>query len=485
MKQTLLRAGLLSCLIFLGGSYEDVSANSTGPSQCASYGEIKQNQNPSLQHVNCLLTNAALGANIPPEVVKAVATQESGARGDIRLWSQFDSKGEPIISEDGGIGIMQITNQASYDQQKLKYDMYYNIQAGVEILGNMYKRGDLPKIKGAGSEVIENWYFAVMAYNGTKPANSPLYKSNGKKNTSAYQEEVFSLIEEHSFLGGTKLGQYPFKTADFEYDPKSEKNIVFKKLKYTLTDQMHASAYFFQQGDKVLVTGEAVNLRAEPTTSSAIKKTLLKGTPLVIEGKFVYDKSVGSENQFVWYRVKTADQQSAGYISSAYIMKQLDKPVVNPVNDHDVSLSGKASAGATVQVMNGQKLIGRAVADANGNFKVKIAAQKAGTQLTVTFKDTLNMLSPSTIMKVLDKTAPAAPKVNDITDKSTAVTGTAEAGADVYVKTGTKTIGKGKTTGAGKFSIAVSRQKAGTKVSIVVRDGAGNNSPVVVKTVSK
>jgi len=53
--------------------------------------------------------------NVPPEVVKAVATQESGARVNIRIWSQFDNKGKPIIFEDGGIGIMQVTNQPKYD----------------------------------------------------------------------------------------------------------------------------------------------------------------------------------------------------------------------------------------------------------------------------------------------------------------------------------------------------------------------------------
>ena len=111
--------------------------------------------------MNCLLTNAAIEADIPPEVVKAVATQESDG------WKQFDENGKPIISEDGGIGLMQITNKVNYDQEKLKYDIYYNIDAGIEILNSMYDRKDLPKIKGAGREVIENWYFPVMAYNGT------------------------------------------------------------------------------------------------------------------------------------------------------------------------------------------------------------------------------------------------------------------------------------------------------------------------------
>ncbi|MCU4828118.1 transglycosylase SLT domain-containing protein [Bacillus toyonensis] len=74
------------------------------------------------------------------------------------------------------MGIMQITNQPQFDQQKLKYDINYNIEAGVKVLRSMYQRTDLPKVKAAGPEVIENWYFSVMAYNGTKPANSPLFE---------------------------------------------------------------------------------------------------------------------------------------------------------------------------------------------------------------------------------------------------------------------------------------------------------------------
>ncbi|WP_078409084.1 S-layer homology domain-containing protein [Priestia abyssalis] len=291
--------------------------------KCPSYGEIKPNTNPSFQHMNCLLTNAAIEKGIPPEVVKAVAAQESGG------WKQFNENGEPVISADGGIGLMQITNQSNYDQQKLKYDIYYNIKAGVDILSKMYNRGDLPKIEGAGQQVIENWYFPVMAYNGIKPVNSPLVQKTGEKNKNAYQEQVFTHIENDSFLNknlelnGPKLGQFPFHTADFEYDPNSSENIVFRKMEYTLTDETHTSAYFFKTGDKVVVTDD-VNLRAQPSTSSASSK-LAKNTVLIIQGNVVYDQNLNSQNQFVWYRVSTADQKTAGYISSAYIKEDVQK----------------------------------------------------------------------------------------------------------------------------------------------------------------
>ena len=52
--------------------------------------------------MNKLLTEAAIEADIPPEVVKAIAWEESD-------WQQFKA-GKPNVSFDGGIGIMQVTD---------------------------------------------------------------------------------------------------------------------------------------------------------------------------------------------------------------------------------------------------------------------------------------------------------------------------------------------------------------------------------------
>ena len=315
MKFSLLRVGVLTCLA-TGMFYGEASAESEPISKSSSYSVAETNQNLSFQEINELLTKAALEANIPPEVVKAVAAQESG-------WKQFYENGETNISEkDGGIGIMQITNQPNYDQDKLKTDISYNIEAGVEILSSMFDRNDLPKIKGADRYVIENWYFPVMAYNGIKPINSPLEQLTGNKNIDAYQEEVFARIENDSFLNNIsenspKLGQFVFSPDDFQYDRESDENIEFMETEYTL-DQTHASAYLIKAGDQVVVTGENVGLRPQPASQGGTK--LAKNTPLIITGDFKYDQNTNSENQFVWYPVKTSDQKE-GYISSAYIAK--------------------------------------------------------------------------------------------------------------------------------------------------------------------
>ncbi|WP_257130952.1 Ig-like domain-containing protein [Bacillus pseudomycoides] len=76
----------------------------------------------------------------------------------------------------------------------------------------------------------------------------------------------------------------------------------------------------------------------------------------------------------------------------------------------------------------------------------------------------------------MKKGAPLAPAVNAVTDKDMVVTGTTAPNSIISVKSGLTFIGKGKANSQGVFSIAISVQKAGTKISVMVRDSAGNSS---------
>lgn len=313
MKYSFLKVVFFVLLLTVGINGQ-ASANSDLNSMCAAFGDIQPNENPSYQHINCLLTSAAIEANVPSEVVKAVATQENGD------WKQFDDNGHPVISEDGGIGLMQITNKTNYDQDKLKNDIVYNIQVGVQILGEMYERKDLPKIQDANRQKIENWYFPVMAYNGIKPVNSPIFINTGLPNLSAYQEEVFTKIEKHSFLNDTKLAEFYFTTADFDYDPTSDKNIVFVKKEYVVTEPLHESLNSLKIGEEVVVTEDNVNMRSQPGTLSS-PTILAENTKLIITGNPLFDQNIYSKNQFVWFPVRTPDGKVEGYIASSYITK--------------------------------------------------------------------------------------------------------------------------------------------------------------------
>ena len=316
MKVSLVKVGVVTCLV--SGLLYGQAAPGFVYSPIQAKAEESVNVNYSFQEINRLLTEEAIAANIPPEVVKAIAKKESD-------WRQFDENGEPFESKDKGYGIMQITNFAGFEgkEELIKTDIRENIKAGVKILDSMYNRGDLPKVQNADRHDLESWYFPVMAYNGIKPVNSPLVQATGERNEGkegAYQEQVFAFMEEMNLLKASDFAfrQFPFTTADFDYVPGSSENIKFKVKEYTVQNP-HQSAYFFEKDDQVVVIGDKVKLRPEPGTHLTELNKLDKGTRLGITGPFEYDKGIEGENTFVWYPVQSADMKYKGYIASSYL----------------------------------------------------------------------------------------------------------------------------------------------------------------------
>ncbi len=128
--------------------------------------------NPTPAQIRAKLSAAAVARSIPPKLVYAIAYQES-------TWRQFDANGDPLISKDGGIGIMQVTTiPVGVDAVRLRTDIDYNIAVGADIL--LAKWGYAPSVFpviGAGStRCYEDWFFAVWAYNGLTANNQYPYK---------------------------------------------------------------------------------------------------------------------------------------------------------------------------------------------------------------------------------------------------------------------------------------------------------------------
>jgi cell wall-associated protease len=86
---------------------------------------------------------------------------------------------------------------------------------------------------------------------------------------------------------------------------------------------------------------------------------------------------------------------------------------------------------------------------------------------------------------VSDKTPPAAPSVNAVTTKSTAVTGKAEANATVTVTVNKKSIGSAAANSKGQYSVKIKKQKEKTVLSVTAKDKANNTSKATAKTVTK
>lgn len=91
--------------------------------------------------------------------------------------------------------------------------------------------------------------------------------------------------------------------------------------------------------------------------------------------------------------------------------------------------------------------------------------------------------SKATEITVKDVTPPAKPKVDNVTDQSTTVTGKAEAGATVIVKVNDKEIGRAKVKEDGTYEVKIPIQKPYTELAVIAIDEAGNKSQITILTV--
>jgi hypothetical protein len=55
--------------------------------------------------------------------------------------------------------------------------------------------------------------------------------------------------------------------------------------------------------------------------------------------------------------VQTADGKYSGYIASAYLREKLNSPHINPVDDNDTFISGKALPSSQVTIKYGTKQV--------------------------------------------------------------------------------------------------------------------------------
>ncbi|SFL85163.1 S-layer homology domain-containing protein [Salibacterium qingdaonense] len=257
-----------------------------------------------------LLTEAALEHDIPPEIVKAIAYEETAMR-------QFDENGNPVMNqnEDGGVGIMQVTldendlEDRSVDQGRLEQDTAYNIEVGVDLLNEKWNwtGSVLPTVNDGNKQVLENWYFAILAYNGLDRRNDPTEAEE------VYQEDVYGVIENNSLLGSSQV-DFPEWNAVYQ---DGEDRIRFEEQEVE-TDTKTPSTQMAQNGDNIYAYGEdpgtQVNFREGPSTTSRTVGDISLYTPLEVEGAAAHDNS--PTNHFVYYPVYYADIH--GYMASAY-----------------------------------------------------------------------------------------------------------------------------------------------------------------------
>ncbi|MCG5102647.1 cell wall-binding repeat-containing protein [Oceanobacillus alkalisoli] len=160
-----------------------------------------------------------------------------------------------------------------------------------------------------------------------------------------------------------------------------------------------------------------------------------------------------------------------------------ESPEVEQVTDEATEITGTAEPGTTVSAVIAGEEIGAATVEEDGSFVIEIEAQEHDTTITLTATDRAGNISYPVIVKVVDITAPAAPQVNTISEKTTTITGTAEAESTVIANAGDSQLGRITVPESGEFEIPIVKQAAGTEITVTATDKAGNVSKAAVLTV--
>ncbi|MGE8080435.1 S-layer homology domain-containing protein [Peribacillus loiseleuriae] len=269
----------------------------------------KSAANLSIPETKKLLQEVADKKGIPAEILKAIAFAETGMK-------QFDANGMPIITEDGGIGMMQITmTDAEYaskgiNKENVKWDIGYNIEIGANILLEKWNLSYLPKVNKHEKDKIEDWYFAILAYNGASKRNDPTITQVKKP----YQEKVFDTIRQYSLM---PLAATPTAAINITYPYEDRPDImVFKDSTYTWGNGKSMQTTQNLKTSQTVYTAikDGANLR--DSVNGKVTKKLQEYTALQIIGG-PFETTTNPNNQYVMYQVKGSGFE--GYISSSNI----------------------------------------------------------------------------------------------------------------------------------------------------------------------
>jgi len=232
---------------------------------------------------------------------------------------------------------------------------------------------------------------------------------------------------------------------------------------------------------------DTVKGKAEAGSTVTVKNGSVLLGQMTTKEDGTYAINIGKQKADTVLSVTSTDK--AGNVSQAVETKVLDRtapttPVAAEVTDQSTSVKGTAEAGSVITVKAGTTELAKETAGKDGTFTVVIPKQTAGTLLSISSTDVAGNVSKTIEVKVLDRTAPLAPTLSEVTDQTTVISGKAEANAVISVKAGLKEVGKTVAGKDGTFNVTIPKQTAGTTLTMTATDGAGNVSPAVTALVA-
>ncbi|MEZ0117633.1 UNVERIFIED_ORG: hypothetical protein ABRZ91_001590 [Heyndrickxia coagulans] len=374
--------------------------------------------------------------------------------------------------------------------------------------------GSSINIKGGGAIVkalSSKDDFQVPSDKGSDITYTLLEKGDAGAVTSLSKPSVQTVGDNDTVVTGTADPNVTVKVAvsgkeigSDSTDSNGSFSVSIPKQKAGTELHVHTEDGKGNQSEETVVTIQDKTAPAAPKVnevsdaSTAVKGTTEAGAKVSVKsGSNILGTATADNTGAFWIFIEKQNagtklvvyaEDTAGNKSDETTVTVIDKtapaaPKVGEVSDTSTTVTGTTEAGAKVTVKSGLNILGTATADSTGAFKVTIAKQKAGTKLVVYAEDAAGNKSAETTVTVIDKTTPAAPKVNEVSDASTTVTGTTEAGAKVTVKSGSNVLGTAKADNNGAFKVSIAKQKAGTKLVVYAEDAAGHKSGETTVTV--
>jgi len=261
------------------------------------YGQMER-KNPTREELEERVEEVARKRGIPSVILKSIARVES-------VYQQYRPDGSVFTGPRGSIGMMQIYNAYGwFDDEKLKYDIDYNIEAGADVL--LRKWGEvavrIPRTIGnMDPNILEHWYFALWAYNGWSRVNNP--NEGAKKQT--FQELIYMVAE----------NEYNQKITPIASNLLPQKGTPAKDTYFETPTPVHyGDILTYETGDIVKVDIKRTWVVGKSPENTTITDYPI-GTKLeILEGPVLH-------GGYYWYRVKREEHKAEGWIIGNVVSK--------------------------------------------------------------------------------------------------------------------------------------------------------------------
>jgi hypothetical protein len=285
-------------------------------------------ENPDRIELEKRIDVVAKEYGIPSVILKSIVRVESN-------YQHYKEDGSPNINYNRNgthdIGLMQINSSSGYDNERLKVDIDYNIHAGVEMIIRKWNTDYTPQIGNGDMTVLENWYFAIWAYNGWSWQNNP----NSGLKWKAYQDLVYYYAQKEfgqaiTPIQASLLPQEKVKIGPFygvpEDDAYFETPTPFHKDDQIAFELVQKNPYVV--GDLVMVVaGKPLNIRQSP--NGTVVSQASYGERMIV------DSAAVKQGGYTWYRVRDISGLREGWLAGEYVRFLVKNGNIGDVIDTD------------------------------------------------------------------------------------------------------------------------------------------------------